>query len=428
MTNALSPRFLAACLGGTLLVVLLSAHPGYAQSPEARAVYPGADQSGLPALVGSDHDDGAAGSWWAGAEYLLWWVKGAPLPSPLLTVGDTTGMGVLGSPGTRVLLGGSDVNFGPSSGARFTLGTWLDEERNLGLEANYLFLGRTSTARLFESNGRGEPLLAIPFVQIGGVPVTNPAFTPTQPGETSTLVSAPNRFSGAARLDLTTRLQGAELNVVAPLFEEGNWRVGLLGGFRWLSLREALTLDTSSPGVPPAVPDIFITRDEFGASNQFFGGQVGTDVEYRSGNLDLALTGKVALGTMQETVRINGGLLTNDLNGIGPAESFPGGYLALPSNIGRYHKGEFAVVPEVGARAGYRVTPWAEVSVGYTFLYVSDVARPGSQIDRGINTLQAPAITGNVPAPLVGPARPSFPSRQDDFWAHGLRLGLELRF
>ena len=68
------------------------------------------------------------------------------------------------------------------------------------------------------------------------------------------------------------------------------------------------------------------------------------------------------------------------------------------------------------------------VTLGYDLLWWNSVVRPGDQIDRAINTLQAPGISGNPPSPLVGLARPAFFFNQDDYWAHGLSAGLELRY
>ena len=48
--------------------------------------------------------------------------------------------GVIGNPGTVLLIGNQDLNFGPLSGGRFTLGCWLDPTARLGLEGGYLFL------------------------------------------------------------------------------------------------------------------------------------------------------------------------------------------------------------------------------------------------------------------------------------------------
>src|SRR5262245_23179675 len=54
------------------------------------------------------------GRFYGSAEYLLWWTKDAPNQVPLVT------KGFVGSPGTEVLIGGKDVDFGSQNGARAT--------------------------------------------------------------------------------------------------------------------------------------------------------------------------------------------------------------------------------------------------------------------------------------------------------------------
>ncbi len=80
----------------------------------------------LPAILG-------------GADYLLWWFKGAPLPVPLVTTGNLNDSvpGALGQPNTQVLFGGRDYNTSPiHSGYKLTEGCWLNQEMTLGMEAS----------------------------------------------------------------------------------------------------------------------------------------------------------------------------------------------------------------------------------------------------------------------------------------------------
>jgi hypothetical protein len=77
----------------------------------------------------------------------------------------------------------------------------------------------------------------------------------------------------------------------------------------------------------------------------------------------------------------------------------------------------------VGVRLGAQVTERMRAFVGYNFLYWSNVARAGEQIDLRVNPNQiAP------PQPLNGPALPAFTPRRSDYWVQGISLGLELRF
>jgi hypothetical protein len=65
---------------------------------------------------------------------------------------------------------------------------------------------------------------------------------------------------------------------------------------------------------------------------------------------------KIALGTMQQSVSVNGYRETNDFTDFGPTQVFSGGYFALPSNSGEHPRNTFAVVPEIGVNLGYRLS------------------------------------------------------------------------
>src|SRR5207248_2478320 len=109
---------------------------------------------------------------------------------------------------------------------------------------------------------------------------------------------------------------------------------------------------------------------------------------------------------------------------------------AQGSNIGRYSTNSFAILPEEGIKLGYQVTPHTRLTLGYSFLYLTDVARPGNQIDTGVNRAQLPSFTvvnGQVVAipnsgQGIGPARPGFLFQHSDFWAQGVSFGIEFRY
>jgi Putative beta barrel porin-7 (BBP7) len=77
--------------------------------------------------VALDHDNTRVTTFglWGSVEHLLWWIKNDRVP-PLVTAG---GNGVLGAPGTRVLL--DDLNFADDfrQGGRFTLGYDFESRR-----------------------------------------------------------------------------------------------------------------------------------------------------------------------------------------------------------------------------------------------------------------------------------------------------------
>ncbi|MGH7334416.1 MAG: BBP7 family outer membrane beta-barrel protein [Candidatus Rokuibacteriota bacterium] len=343
------------------------------------------------------------------AETIIWWFKSSPTPVPIVTDD------VLGQPGTKVLLGGDDLDTNPNPGFRLTAGYALNER--WGLEGNFLYIPSRSTSNSVSSSG-----------QLGSTDLLLPFFDVTQNQENITELSFSPVYRGSAREELTNSLMGAEANGTWALAAGRPFQVDLLGGFRWLRLHETYTITTSSPFIPPQPVDIWNTTDEFDTFNNFYGAQLGVRARYDWGRFFASGSLKFAMGAMVQTVDINGSLVTNDFTGFGATQTFPGGYFALPTNIGSYTRSVFAVVPEVGLNIGYQITTWASVFVGYTFLYTNNVVRPGNQINRNINPTQSVSYVGEPPATLQGPAQPSFKFNSSDFWAQGLNVGLTFRF
>jgi hypothetical protein len=351
----------------------------------------------------------ATGPFSISAEALVWFFKESP--TPVVIISD----GPLDSPDTKILLGGGDLDTNPNPGLRVTAGYGLSER--WGIEGSVLYIPKRSTSQSVSSSG--EP---------GSTDLLLPYFDVTVNEESTTEISFSPVFRGSARQELSNSMVGAELNGTWALVPEGPWRVDLLGGFRWLRLRETYTITTSSPFIPPNPSDIWNTTDTFDTFNNFYGLQIGARARFDWGRLFASGSLKVGLGAMQQTVDISGSLVTNDFTNFGPTQTFPGGYFALPSNIGTYNRAVFAVLPELGLNIGFRITSWASVFVGYTFLYTNDVVRPGKQVNRNINPTQSVSWTVDPSAQPTPPAQPSFKFNSSDFWAQGVNIGLMFRF
>jgi len=97
---------------------------------------------------------------WGSAELLLWWIKNDRVP-PLVTAG---GNGVIGAPGTQVLL--DDLGFADDfrQGGRFTLGYNFESAPVIGVEASYFFLPDRGTGVSFSSNS--NPVLGRPYIDV----------------------------------------------------------------------------------------------------------------------------------------------------------------------------------------------------------------------------------------------------------------------
>jgi hypothetical protein len=352
-----------------------------------------------------------------GAEYLRWRISDSRPPA-LFTTSPPASAGILGRPGTTVLFGDdrSAVDGGWRSGLRLTAGAWLDDCRTIGVEFSYFDLEDHGSSFAAAGTGApGSPVLARPF------------FNAQSGREDSEIIALPGVAAGSVRASTSSRLWGAEANGVCNLCCGCAYRVDALAGFRYLDFDEDLAVQENI-SVLPSVAGLggsrFAVLDRFAASNDFYGGQVGFRAEARRGRLYGQLVGKVALGDMHEAVDVVG--VTRITTPAGAATVRPGGLLALPTNIGHHTRDQFAVVPEGALNVGYQLTDHVRAFVGYTFLYASDVARPGGSIDRVVNPSQLPTSTG--PGTLVGPARPAFAFKDADFWAQGVNFGLEFRY
>ena len=358
---------------------------------------------GAPAPTGDDS------RWSVSVEALFAWFKKSPTPVPIITDN------YLDAPGVNVLLGGGSVDTNPNAGFKIT-GAYSIDSR-MGVELTGFYIPTRTTSSSVSSTG-----------QPGSVDLYLPFFDVTSKQENVSEISHWPEYRGSAQATLSNNLGGGEFNVTLAIPSQDAWRVDLLGGFRFLRLRESYTITTSSPNNPPNPSDVWNTTDAFDARNRFYGLQVGARAAYDQGPWVGSVIGKLALGTMQQSVSVNGFLETNDYNNYGPTQIFPGAYFALPSNMGDHSHNTFAVVPEVALNLGYRLTPQATLYVGYSFLYANNVARPGEQINRNINPTQTVAYGNDPPAKLVGAAQPTFNFNTTDFWAQTLSIGFAYRF
>ncbi len=232
----------------------------------------------------------------------------------------------------------------------------------------------------------------------------------------------------------TNRLWGWESGGTFSLVRSQAWSFALLGGFRQLDLHEEFTNFVETANLaggktarigPVLIPGnhFVVSYDHFDTRNQFNGGQLGGRFDYRWGMLSFNLTCKLAMGNVSEVLTIGGVTYTNAPIG---SQVAAGGIYAQTSNIGQYVHNAFAVVPEFNPNLGFDLACWLRARVGYTFLYCSNVIRPGDQIDPVLNTNLVP-ISSRYGTP-GGPERPTVFLKENGFWAQGLNFGLEVAF
>lgn len=346
---------------------------------------------------------------WVGIDALLWWTKNQPLSVPVVTTGPAAqgaNAGNLGVPGTTSLVRPLDHDV--AGGVRLFLGGWFDCDHTIGVDGSLFFLGQQEACfSVADRSGIGSLVLNEPVV---GIPY-------------STQVSAPGLATGSVDVSATSRLGGADVNLLYNLVRNSAWTVNLVGGYRYLDLKEKLIITGDSSvfntvtyfdsagnvlvSAPPG--SSILTIDQFEAHNQFSGGQIGVSFQYLRERWSVGGSAKLAIGATHQAVTVDGSTIVFPVNG--DAVPLLGGNYATVQ-IGGYSKNRFAVAPEAQLNVGYQISPYLRALVGYDFLFLSSVARPGNQIDNNYD----------------GVNRPTVFLASSTYWAQGLTMGLQLSY
>jgi hypothetical protein len=390
--------------------------PALVVGPDASATGPAVDWNDAAPAPSEDR-------FWAQAAYLMWFSKAGSTP-PLVTSSpngtSSSVAGALSQSDTRVVFGSSSsLDDNLQNGGRLELGWYLDEQRQFALVGNFFILSDASSNASFSSDANGGPILARPYTD----------WATQQPA--ALLISYPGQAKGSIAINSSSSVWGAELYLRRELFGgpgETSWsapRVDWLAGARFLQFRERLSIDTTStalagnatltPGTVTRVADAFDTE------NYALVGELGAVAQWQWGGLFLDVTGKLGFAGNHQVVEINGATRT-EVPGSSPT-STQGGFLTQQTNISRHAGGTFSFIPEIGLQLSYAITPNIRLSAGYTFLYWTDVLRPGDQIDTVINASQ---LNGGS---LTGDRRPAvLGMRSSDLWLQGITLGVEWRY
>jgi hypothetical protein len=366
---------------------------------------------------------------WVRPEYLLWWVKNAPLPVPLVTTGNpavgfdpnavntVNTAGAIGQPGTQVLLGDQRVRVPSLSGMRLTLGGWIDDDAVFGLEGSGFALARVTNSFSVTSDKAGNP------------PLYFPIFSAIAGAERAVPIADPLRgFSGDVVVNSTLRLWGADWDGILTLFHSPGMQLSLLTGGRYADLREHLQIQNTTTDL--IFDNTEILNDSFVTRNQFYGGQIGGKLFLLYDRFTLDVTGKVALGITHQVVDVAGNITQIGPNPLTPpgAGTFPGGLFAQTSNSGHRVANPFSVLPSLELKLGYVLNPRARILVGYDLMAWDRVVRPGDQIDHNVNLTQNAVLDPNGVGRLVGPAQPAPLFKGSDLWVQGLSLGVEVLY
>ena len=347
-------------------------------------------------------------------EYLLWWGRGQNLPPTFTTSPAGTPQaeaGVLGFADTEVLFGDETVGGSLRSGARITLDYLLPGDCDRRLVGRLYFLedGRDTFAGSPASGG----ILARPF------------FNLQTGGQDSLLIAFPGIADGDAAAFAQTRndFLGSDLYLQQRICDEGCYTLDWLAGYQFARLDDSLFISSATTSIDPLglvpVGTRLDVTDIFRTQNEFHGVSLGLVGVQRSGCWRLEWLAKIAVGNVHQTSIVRGSTIATEPN-LAPVTS-SGGLLALGTNSGELSRDEFAFIPEINLNLGYQINDGWSAMIGYSFLYFSDVAVAGGQLDPVANLSQ-------IGGPLVGDARPRAQLNDTDYWLQGLSLGAEYRW
>jgi hypothetical protein len=433
--------------------------------PPPGPMYPMPGPYGAPLYQPAPPGYGGAPRLYFRGEYLLFFAPSQSAGAfPLLTTGSPNQGGVPGQPTTTQLITGDNIDYGAVSGMRLGGGFYGDADRRFGFDFTSMYTQPTLYKKEFRADANGNagiPILARPYVDTttlgaASLVVVSPTLAGAVDGQT-------NRAIGNARISTSTATWAADPSAMWNIYRSAPDRkfqmtLDFLLGYKYLQTNEDFQIHSDSvlrgftvvptfvPGpfgvpiqtgtiiVPTAVnvggvvtatPATVSIADRFVTTNQFNGGNFALRTEIRYGMWTLSAVGKVAIGNMHQTLRIRG-VTSFDDPATGRSGYAIGGLFANTSNIGTYTHDEFCVIPEVTLTLGINLTKSLSMYLGYNFLYVSNVLRPGNQLSPFIDSTTIPfssqyGQTGGVPGVMK-------PLIQDDFWLQGVSFGFAWKY
>lgn len=382
---------------------------------------------------------------YASAEYLFWWMKSAPLPLPIVSSGpgntDVEGLVsskadstyiLYGSPWPFGIGGNNKQNFPAFSGTRLSLGGYFDDNQRFGLEGSAFLFEHKSAGFSAASDSTGVPryhLLAKNAVYYAGTTNFVPAGL-----EDALPISVDGSIAGHIEITNTLRLWGAGATGFFTFYRSNSLELTAVGGFRYLDLYEAFDLSMTLNGFGIDQGKNYAGQsgtlaDHFQTRNQFYGGTLGLRSRYNYGSWSIDASLRVSLGTNHDVLNVAGYFTDANFPFTGQANKGTEGFYAQPANEGRMMQNRFSVVPEVQIKATYAFTSWLRASVGYEYLYMTNVIRPADQIDRNVPVGQTFQQNGGLKGiPDISTIYPTKQFNLRDFYANGLTFSVELRF
>lgn len=357
---------------------------------------------------------------WVDVDFFLFHTGGFDVPALVTQSAPGTPrpqVGILGDPATSLLLGNETLADDGLFGARIQFGRWLDDCGRTAIVGSLLRFGNESLST-FPTDP--NTIVSRPFFNVD----------PNINALDAELVNFPGVVAGAIDVLADTRgtsfaigLQRGICCSTSPRNRCCGSRVDAFIGFRSFALDEELAITErllASGGLIPA-NTTFDVIDRFQTENRFYGIEFGLANTWQRQRWSFDLDARVAFGHLGQEVLIDG---STTIAAPGqPSIVQPYGILAGTSNIGRYQRDRFGTLGQINAQIGYQMSCRWKVTLGYTFIGLNNVVRPGNVVDLNVNGTH---IDPNVPD--TGPNRPAFNWVSEMLLLHGLTAGFELAF
>ena len=341
---------------------------------------------------------------WLNFEFLMGWQQSRNLP-PLVT-NDT-----LDQPATTVHFGNEQIGDRARVGARFDIGTWLGRQKCWGAGIRFFTLG--NQASNFELDAESNLVFGRPFLDVSD--------ELTSPLQEILLINDPTQgITGNVAISSDSQIHNTDVYFRRRLVRSCCNTIDFLVGYQNSWIQEDLTIQSTStaPVIPGPGEATLNLRDSFDVSNEFNGTLLGVAGRFQRRNLTCEALAKVGLGNMQSTVTIQG-QTTRDTGG-GPLVEPGGGLLARSTNIGRFTREEFSIVPELQVKLIYELNACVALTLGYSAIWWTEAGQVADQLD--------PLLASNLSFPATGTQNPGFNFQPSTFWVQTINAGLQMRF
>jgi len=343
---------------------------------------------------------------WLQAETLLWFPQARTNPAlaVLAPAGGFPSQNILDAPVTPI---GEQFGNNLSPGMRLDAGRYFGDG-TFGIGGRFWILSEDDDTFSLSGDGTNQSIGRPFFNASPGAGFEDAVQVAFEDGGLNT-------FAGSVSADASLTVMAAEAYGRFALSSGKDYHTDLLGGYSYFGIDDDLSITSQSIDKQ----DGGVTRfnDVFNTSNDFHGGQLGSETILRRGRWVARSLTKVHLGNMNQQVAI-AGTGTVQATDVSPVLPFGTGLLAGGAN-GVFTRDAFAFAPEMNLKLGYRFRDHITFSVGYSFIYWSQVALAGQQIDRN---LSIDPVTGVQPRSLP------YSIRSTGFWAQGVDLGTTIEF